>query len=190
LNQTQDAATDELSQATALSKRAIGEEVGGRTGKLQSICCALMNRIPGRRLFIAGNIVLLLLGIVHLLPFIQSNFVPPGTEIERDIHRALHSLKLDMGPFHATGWHTVQLLSASYSTLVLFVAVLNLSIMGAATVAGVSRTLIIVNVVFTGILFAVTLVYQFPPPMVFTAVAEILFVSALIKQRPTPQPAD
>ena len=148
-----------------------------------------MNKTPGRPLFLAGNIVLLLLGIVHLLPFFASNLVPPGNQIEIEVHRALHALKYDMGPFHATGWHTTQLLSGSYSTLVIFVAILNFFTMGPMIAAGCFRTLTIVNLIFTAILLGITLVYQFPPPMVFSLVALILFGVSLMRQRPAPQPA-
>jgi hypothetical protein len=40
------------------------------------------------------------------------------------------------------------------------------------------------NVVFVGLLLAVTVVYQFPPPMIFLAVALLLLVASLLRQAP------
>jgi hypothetical protein len=45
------------------------------------------------------------------------------------------------------------------------------------------RAMAMVNAIFVGILLAIALIYQFPPPGVFALAAEILFLGALIKAR-------
>src|SRR5262245_39984931 len=80
---------------------------------------------PGKRLFIAGCIVLLLFSAVHMIPMFNDIFVEPTQPAEIEAKRAMAAVVIDMGPFHTHWGKLNQLLSASYSTLLFFVVALD-----------------------------------------------------------------
>ncbi len=141
-----------------------------------------MNHTRGRKTFIAGSIGLLIFGSVHLLAVYKSFFVPPQTPVEIEADRALRAVKMDLGPFHPTGWHTVNILNSSYSALLLYAGVLNLVAVGPAIAAGRLRTLTRVNIVFVSALLAIVLALQFPPPALFAVIILTLFIASLVQQ--------
>jgi len=96
---------------------------------------------PGRRLFLAGSIVLILFGAVHVLEVYKSLVVGSESPAEVEADRALRAFSTKMGPFHPTGWHTLNILNASYSVLFIYAGVINLIALGPAIVAGRSRAL-------------------------------------------------
>ncbi len=96
-------------------------------------------RIPGTRLFIAGCITLILFSAVHLIPMFFFMLVEPTKPIEIEAKRATAAVAVDMGPFHTSWLGLNQLLSASYSTLLFFVAALNLVALPAIVAHGPSR---------------------------------------------------
>lgn len=138
--------------------------------------------VPGRGLFVAGTVVKLLFGLVHLLAVYQGNFGAPEGELEAEARRAARALTVDMGPFHTDAYQLTQLLSASYSALLLFVGVLNLRMLRPAIAFGSLRDLTIVNLVFTGVLTGLTIIYRFPPPMIIAGAAFVCFLVSLIRQ--------
>jgi hypothetical protein len=138
---------------------------------------------PGSRLFRAGAIGYLVFAAVHLLPFLRSVFVAPTDPHEIEAERALRAVVVDMGPFHTHFGLLVKLLSASYSTLLLFVGALNLVALPAAVAHGRLRALTHVNHTFCGLLLATSAAARFPPPMVFTLVIEVLFALSWMAQR-------
>jgi hypothetical protein len=138
---------------------------------------------PGIRLFRAAAIGYLVFALVHLTAFLQGMLVAPTDPLEIEAHRALRAVAVDMGPFHTHFGHLVRLLSASYSTLLLFVGVLNLVALPAALAHGRLRALTLVNVAFCGLLLALAAAVRFPPPMVFALLIESLFAWSLLSQR-------
>jgi hypothetical protein len=139
--------------------------------------------VPGKRLFVAGCIVLVLFSAVHMIPMFADIFVEPTKPVEIEAKRAMAAVVVDMGPFH-TNWAKLnQLLSGSYSALLFFAAALNLVALPAIIAQGRLRALALVNVMFVAILLAISLIYRFPPPAVFALVAEALFVGAAIRSR-------
>ena len=145
--------------------------------------CNTRTAAPGKRLFIAGCIVLLLFSAVHMIPMFSDMFVEPTKPAEIEAKRAMAAVVIDMGPFHTNWAKLTQLLSASYSTLLFFVVALNLVALPAIIAQGRLRALAMVNVIFVAILLGIALVYQFPPPAVFALTAEVLFVGAVIRGR-------
>jgi hypothetical protein len=139
--------------------------------------------VPGRRLFIAGCIVLMLFSAVHMIPMFMDIFVAPTKPAEIEAKRAMAAVVVDMGPFHTHWGKLNQLLSASYSTLLFFVVALNLVALPAIIAHGRLRALATVNVIFVGVLLAIALIYRFPPPAVFALTAEVLFLGAAIRAR-------
>ncbi len=138
---------------------------------------------PGSRLFRAGAIGYLVFAGVHLTAFVRSILVAPTDPLQIEAERALRAVVVDMGPFHTHFGQLVRLLSASYSTLLLFVGVLNLVVLPAAVAHGRLRALTLVNLAFCGLLLALAAVVRFPPPMVFALVIEVLFALSLVAQR-------
>jgi hypothetical protein len=138
---------------------------------------------PGRRLFLAGTIVLALFSAVHLIPMFADIFIAPTKLIEIEAKRAMADVTVDMGPFHTNWARLNQLLSASYSALLFFVVALNLVALQAVIAQGRLRTLAIVNVTFVAILLAIALIHQFPPPGVFALIAGVLFLGSVVKAR-------
>ncbi len=150
----------------------------------------MTNATPGRRTFMAGAIGLLVFGSVHLLAIYKGLVVGPTTPAEVAINNAEKAFKvLDAGPFHATGWHTMNILNSSYSALLLYAGVLNLIAVGPAVATGRLRKLTMVNIVFVAVLLAITLIFQFPPPGLFAAMTLILFVVSLMRQGSASRPA-
>jgi len=138
---------------------------------------------PGSRLFRAGAIGYLVFAGVHLTAFVRSLVVAPTDPLELEAERALRAVVVDLGPFHTHFGQLVRLLSASYSTLLLFVGVLNLVALPAAVAHGRLRGLTLVNLVFCGLLLVLSAIVRFPPPMMFALVIEVLFALSLAAQR-------
>jgi hypothetical protein len=141
-----------------------------------------MNATPGRRLFIAACIVLLLFGCTHLVTVVRSKVVPLTDPLQIEADRAMQAVTIDMGPFHTNAAMLMHLLSASYSTLLLGLATINLVTLRGAIALRRFRALTIVNIIIAGALLTITIIYQFPPPMVFSLVAAVLFMASLIRQ--------
>lgn len=139
--------------------------------------------VPGSRLFRAGAIGYLVFAAVHLTAFLRSVLVAPTDPLEIEAERALRAVVVDMGPFHTHFGRLVRLLSASYSTLLLFVGVLNLVALPAVVAHGRLRALTVVNLAFCGVLLVLAAIVRFPPPMAFALVIEILFALSWVAQR-------
>jgi len=138
-------------------------------------------KTPGRHLFIAGCSTLLLFSAVHMIPMFFAIFVEPTKPIEVEAKRAMTAVAVDMGPFHTTWAGLSQLLSASYSALLFFVGALNLVALPAIIAHGRLRAMATVNVIFVGILLIIAVIYQFPPPGVFSLIAEVFFIAAMVR---------
>jgi hypothetical protein len=140
--------------------------------------------IPGRGLFIAGCITLALFSAVHMIPMFFAIFVEPTKAAEVEANRAMTAVAVDMGPFHTSWAGLNQLLSASYSALLFFVVALNLIALPAVIAHGRLRAMTKVNVIFVGILLAIAMIFQFPPPGVFSLIALAFFIAALVRATP------
>jgi hypothetical protein len=138
---------------------------------------------PGSRLFRAGAIGYLVFAGVHFTAFLHSVLAAPTDPLQIEAERALRAVAVDMGPFHTHFGLLVQLLSASYSTLLLFVGALNIVALPAAAAHGRLRALTLVNLGFCGLLLVLSAVVRFPPPMLFALVIEVLFAISLVAQR-------
>jgi hypothetical protein len=139
--------------------------------------------VPGKRLYLAGCIVLALFSTVHMIPMFIAMFGEPTKPVEIEAKRAMAAVVVDMGPFQ-THWGLLNhLLSASYSALLFFVVALNLVALPAVIACGRLRAMAMVNVAFAGILLAICLACRFPPPAVFSLIAVVLFLGAAVRAR-------
>jgi hypothetical protein len=130
---------------------------------------------------------LIVFSAVHMIPMLMAMFIEPTKPLEVEAKRAMAAVIVDIGPFQ-TDWRMLNhLLSASYSALLFFVAALNLVALPAAIAFGGDRFrgLAMVNVIFVGLLLAISLACRFPPPAVFCVIAEAFFIAALVKAQPT-----
>ncbi len=143
----------------------------------------MAHSIPGRRLFASASIVLILFGAVHVLAVYKSLIVGPESPAEAEADRALRALSMRMGPFHPTGWHTLNILNASYSVLLIYAGVINLIGLRPAIAAGRLAALTLANMIFVTLIAVIPLLLQFPPPLVFALLALILFVASYRQQR-------
>jgi len=141
-----------------------------------------MTAQPGRRTFVAASVVLILFGMVHLLAVYHSNFLPPSDERTAEIKRLAMEYTQAMGPFSPSAWGGMQILNSSYSVLLIYVGVLNLLALRPARQTGRLRTLTSCNILFVALLLFITILFQFPPPLVFAAVVLILFGASWWKQ--------
>jgi hypothetical protein len=142
--------------------------------------------VPGSRLFRAGAIGYIVFAGVHFTAFIQEFLFPPTELVRVEAQRALRAVTVDMGPFHTDFSQLVRLLSGSYSTLLLCVGILNLVAFPAAAATSRLRSLTVVNLVFCGLLLALSVLARFPPPIVFGLIIEILFALSLARQGRSP----
>ncbi len=141
------------------------------------------NRVPGRALFVAATWVLVLFSTIHMIPMFADLFGSPTQPLEIEAKRAMAAVTVDLGPFHTHWGKLNQLLSASYSALLYFVAAVNFVTVGAAAAHGKLRSLALVNAIFAAILLAICLAFSFPPPAVFSLLALVLFGWSAAKAR-------
>ncbi len=139
---------------------------------------------PGRRWFKAGAIVLIIFGAFHQLVVYKSLLVGHETPAEARLTQNLKSFQVPgpMGPFKPTAWHTTNILSNSYSLLLIFAGVINLLTLTPVIAAHKLRPLTLANVIFTFLIAAICLAFQFPPPLLFAGAAWFCFTMSLIRQ--------
>lgn len=138
---------------------------------------------PGRRFFLAASIVLILFGAVHVVAIYKSLVAGPETPAEVDADRALRADSLKIGPFHPTGWHTVNILNVNFAVLLIYAGVINLIALRPAIAAGRLKSLTLANIIFVALISAVILGFQFPPPLLLALPALTLFIASYIKQQ-------
>jgi len=140
--------------------------------------------IRGRRTFVAASVALLVFGAVHVLRIYADNFAPPRTLQEAELRAMMKSFGVPFGNLYPTAWSANQILSASYSILLIWTGTLNLLLLRAAAATGLLRTLTRVNVIFIGLLLIVTIFWEFPPPMLLAGIVFLLFLASLMRQAP------
>lgn len=138
-------------------------------------------KIPGKGMFIAGCVTLLLFSTVHMIPMFADIFTAPTKPAEIEAKRAMTAVDVAIGPFHSNWAKLNQLLSVSYSALLFFVVALNLVALPSIIAHGRLRAMAAINVIFVAILLATSVIYQFPPPGVFALIAEVFFIAAMVR---------
>jgi len=142
--------------------------------------------VRGQHTFAAGAIGLAAVGLVHGLAFASAVFFEPRSEAEAAYRRAAREYHATIGPLEPNAWGGTQILSASYSVLLVQVGVLNLFTMRAIIARGRLRLLTVLNLVFLALQLAVAVAYQFPPPIVLGGVVFVLFAASLWRQTSGP----
>lgn len=141
--------------------------------------------VAGRRAFVAASYLLVCFGAVHMIAVYQGIFTTPTSAPEIAMAKAARAVEVPMGPFRPTAFGGIQILNASYSVLLVYAGLVNLLLVDAAHAAGQLRRLTLINILMAWLLLMITVVFQFPPPMVFAAAVTILYKVSL-NQQPTP----
>lgn len=139
-------------------------------------------KVRGRGTFIAGAIALLIMAGFHSLAVINTEFGEPLSEADAAWRQAARDVDLTVGPLEATAWGASQILSASYCVLLVQAAAISLLCLRPMIEQKRLRSLTLANLIFTALLLAIAIAYQFAPPIVFTAVAFLLFAASLYRQ--------
>lgn len=136
----------------------------------------------GRKTFLAGSIALIVFGAVHLFAVYQANFTIPADPKIADMQAAAKAYTVPIGPLTASAWSGMQILNSSYSIWLIYAGALNLLTFRPAAQTGRLRALTVCNLLFIALLLGITILFQFPPPMLFAGVALILFGVSWWKQ--------
>ncbi|MFO0973657.1 MAG: hypothetical protein U1A27_09495 [Phycisphaerae bacterium] len=138
----------------------------------------------GLRLFQLAGALLLLFGVVHTVAVVKALIAGESGDARVDRLAAdARALTFAVGPFHSSAWGAIQILNASYAILLLHVGVVNLLVARPAAAAGRLRRLTLVNLLFVAGLLAVASAYQFPPPMLFSALIGLVLAASAWRQR-------
>lgn len=134
-----------------------------------------------RKLFTAGCVVLVALGLVHLLGHYSLTSSQGETEAERELLALMRANPQDMGlGFVRSMFDIVAGFSLTFSILPLGMGLAGLVVRRhAAAAPGLLRSAAIVYAGTYGVMSAVALRYWFPAPLFFLAAAFACFVAAL-----------
>lgn len=134
-----------------------------------------------RKLFTAGCVVLILLGLVHLLGHYHLTTTAGDDEKDRQLLAAMKSDARDVGlGMRRTTFDFFAGFSLTFSVMSLGMGLAGWVVRRhAGAVPGLLREAAIVYAGTLGALAGVTLRYFFPPPLAFVATAFLLFAASL-----------
>ena len=131
----------------------------------------------GKRLFTAGAIVLILLGLVHSLSLIES--LVPANETEKQLLGLMSDYKFDLMGSMRSMDNLFRGFSISFMLAAIVMGVLDLFLRGEQ--AGLLKRVALINLIWLAAMSAVSLRYFFAAPTSFLVVALLLFLLAWIK---------
>jgi len=131
----------------------------------------------GKRLFTAGAIVLILLGLVHSLSLIESQV--PANETEKQLFSLMSDYKFDLMGSMRSMDNLFRGFSISFMLAAIVMGVLDLFLRGEQ--AGLLKRVALINLIWLAAMSAVSLRYFFAAPTSFLVVPLLLFVLAWIK---------
>lgn len=134
-----------------------------------------------RRLFVAGCVVLLATGLVHLLGHYAMVTNPGGGETERQLLTLMREYRQDMGlGFVRSTFDILTGFSLTFSILTTGMGMLGLAVRRHASVAPtlLQQAAVVYAGIF-GVMTGMALRYWFPAPLFFLAAAFLCFVGAV-----------
>jgi hypothetical protein len=131
----------------------------------------------GKRLFTAGALVLILLGLVHSLSLIESQV--PANETEKQLFSLMSDYKFDLMGSMRSMDNLFRGFSISFMLAAIVMGVLDLFLRGER--AGLLKRVALINLIWLAAMSAVSLRYFFAAPTSFLVVPLLLFVLAWIK---------
>ena len=136
-----------------------------------------MNDKWGRRLFKAGAVALLILGLVHSLSLIRERV--PGNDTEKQLFDLMSNYKFNLLGSMRTMAELLRGFSVSFMVAALGFGVFDFAL--ARERAGLLKRAALVNIVWLAVMVCVALRYFFIVPTTFLAVTLVIFVFAWIK---------
>jgi hypothetical protein len=140
------------------------------------------HRFPGRRSFIAGSLILILFGLVHTIVVLAEAFNPPDDARLVALHTTMRELKVERGPFNPSEWALAQILTNSYSLLLVGLGIIGLLVVRPMAMVGRLRALTTLFIMLTGTLVLINVLWMFPPPLLFSGLALAAFCSSMVRQ--------
>lgn len=140
------------------------------------------HRFPGRRSFITGSLILLLFGLVHMVAVMVQAFDPPTDPKMVDLQEAMKACQFQVGPVTSTAWGMAQILNSGYALLLVGVGITGLLVVRPMAMVGRLRAVTVLNIMLTGSLAVVSLLWLFPPPLLFATLALAAFSASLARQ--------
>ena len=136
-----------------------------------------MNK-TARRLFRTAAILQILTGLVHSLNFLISQ--KPKNDTEKQLMDLMQSYKMELGAGFAPSMADMfNSMSACFTLLCLFGGILNYFLLKKQVADPVMKGVIHINLFAFGILFLVTALLTFLPPILFTGA---IFISLLFSR--------
>lgn len=142
-----------------------------------------MNDKWGRRLFKAGAVALLILGLVHSLSLIRERV--PANDTEKQLFDLLSNYKFNLlGSIRSMG-DMLRGFSVSFMVAALGFGVFDFAL--ARERAGLLKRAALVNIVWLAVMVCVALRYFFIVPTAFLSITLLIFVFAWLKLPADPQ---
>jgi hypothetical protein len=147
----------------------------------------MQSHTPGKRAFITAAVFFIIGGLTHSLAALNGILAEPKTESEAAYRQAAKDFNMTIGPLTPSAWDGTQILSISYSILMIQAGAVNLLIRKPAFAHAFIKPLTTINLIAATALLAVALAYQFPPAVFFSAIIFAAFAASKIQQsKPTP----
>jgi hypothetical protein len=131
----------------------------------------------GKRLFIVGAVVLILLGLVHSLSLIQP--LMPSNETEKQLLGLMSDYKFDLMGSMRSMDNLFRGFSISFALAAIVMGVLDLGLRNERS--GLLKRVALINLIWLAAMSAVSLRYFFAAPTSFLVVALLTFMLAWIK---------
>jgi hypothetical protein len=128
----------------------------------------------GRRLFQAGGVMLVLLGLVHTLSLIREPV--PANETERQLFNLMNTYRFHLMGSMRSMSDLLRGFSMAFTVASIGLGTLDLTVARERT--GLLKRIALVNVIWLTALVGIALRYFFAAPLSFQVVALVLFVAA------------
>jgi hypothetical protein len=135
---------------------------------------------PGRRLYLAGSIALILVAGLHTWGQLAP---PPADQALATVTGMMRGVRLDMGlGMHPSVYEIFRSLAFTMSVTLVVMGVFGVIIARAEDSSGrLLRRAILTSTIAVGVLVVLYAVYRIPPPLITLAVVELLFLTALVR---------
>jgi len=128
----------------------------------------------GRRLFTTGAVVLILLGLVHSLSFLEK--LVPANDTERQLLDLMSNYKFNLMGSMRSMDNLLRGFSISFMVGVIGLGVLDLAL--ARECSGLLKRVSLINTIWLAVMTVISLLYFFAAPTSLLATALVIFVLA------------
>lgn len=134
---------------------------------------------PGRRLYVAGSIALILVGALHT----WGQFAPsPSDPALSAVLTMMRGVRLELGlGMQPSVYDIFRSLAFTMSITLVALGAFGLIVARADPSARLLRAAILTSTIAVGALVVLQALYRIPPPLISLAVVELLFLAALVR---------